>query len=220
MSSAAVVFLCVSAELTPGAPEQGGQSITRLSIALTVDRTKVVIDPETHEIREELRPTAEITRLTMLAKAAAGFVPARGDFIVVEAESFDKAQAIQRREQLVPSRVCSCSSLAPAGCPVIYCRRIATPEHAHACATSKCIGLDHVEATKTKVPIRPHGLQVSEDVRCQLECHDLIPGQARYLSRRDLLFTSTQQRRTGGCDMLNSTPFCSDPSEQRNVAAG
>ena len=96
-----VVLLCVSAELTPGAPEQGGQSIARLSIALTVDRTKIVIDPETHEIREELRPTAEITRLTMLAKAAAGFVPARGDFIVVEAESFDKAQAIQRREQAV-----------------------------------------------------------------------------------------------------------------------
>jgi flagellar M-ring protein FliF len=76
-------------------------SISRLSMALTVDQTKVVIDPDTREIREELRPDSEIQQLADLAQQAIGFDESRGDEKTVFSMPFDKTQEIQSREQAV-----------------------------------------------------------------------------------------------------------------------
>jgi flagellar M-ring protein FliF len=75
-------------------------SVSRLSMALTVDQTKVVIDPDTREIREELRPQEEINQLAALAQQAIGFVDNR-DEMTVFSMPFDKTQEIQAREQAV-----------------------------------------------------------------------------------------------------------------------
>lgn len=76
-------------------------TVSRLSMALTVDQTKVVIDPDTREIREELRPDSEIDQLSQLAMQAIGFDESRGDEKTVFSMPFDKTQEIQSREQAV-----------------------------------------------------------------------------------------------------------------------
>lgn len=76
-------------------------SIARLSMALTVDQTKVVIDPDTREILEIERPQEEIEQLRDLAKEAVGFNMERGDGVTVFSMPFDKTQEIQAREQAV-----------------------------------------------------------------------------------------------------------------------
>ncbi len=76
-------------------------AVSRLSMALTVDQTKVVIDPDTREIREELRPDSEILQLAELAQQAIGFDASRGDEKTVFSMPFDKTQEIQSREQAV-----------------------------------------------------------------------------------------------------------------------
>ena len=76
-------------------------AVSRLSMALTVDKTKVVIDPDTREIREELRPDSEITQLAELAQQAIGFDASRGDEKTVFSMPFDKTQEIQSSEQAV-----------------------------------------------------------------------------------------------------------------------
>jgi flagellar M-ring protein FliF len=75
--------------------------VSRLSMALTVDQTKVVIDQDTREIREELRPEEEIQQLAELAQQAIGYDEDRGDEMTVFAMPFDKTQEIQAREQAV-----------------------------------------------------------------------------------------------------------------------
>jgi flagellar biosynthesis/type III secretory pathway M-ring protein FliF/YscJ len=71
----------VIAELAPETRDQRGHPIARLSMALTVEETKVIIDPNT---REELRPAAEVANLMNIVTAAAGFDADRGDFISVQ----------------------------------------------------------------------------------------------------------------------------------------
>ena len=70
-------------------------TVGRLSIALTIDATKVVIDPDTRELAEVERSQNEIDRLADLAEKAAGFDPRRGDQISVYPMVFDKSQEIQ-----------------------------------------------------------------------------------------------------------------------------
>jgi len=76
-------------------------SVARLSMALTVDQTKVVIDPDTREITEVSRPQSEIDQLAALAMQAIGFDASRGDEKTVFPIIFDKTQEIQSREQAV-----------------------------------------------------------------------------------------------------------------------
>ena len=73
-------------------------TIAKLSMALTVDETKVVIDPDTEELEVVPRPQAEIQRLAELAQRAVGFDASRGDEIQVFAMPFDKTQEIQARK--------------------------------------------------------------------------------------------------------------------------
>ena len=77
-------------------------SIARLSMALTVDQTKVVIDPDTRAITEILRPQEEIDNLAALAMQAIGFDESRGDERTVFSMPFDKTQEIQSREKALP----------------------------------------------------------------------------------------------------------------------
>lgn len=90
----------VSAELQPGTEDMGA-TISRLSIALSVGQTKVVIDPTTREIGELLRPEAEIAELASLVMAAVGYDASRGDNISVNSMPFDRTQELQRREMAV-----------------------------------------------------------------------------------------------------------------------
>lgn len=73
-------------------------SIRRLSMALTIDKTRVVIDPEGNYI-EEQRADEEITQLRELAQQAIGMDETRGDAITVYPMAFDKTQEIRAREE-------------------------------------------------------------------------------------------------------------------------
>ena len=73
-------------------------SIQRMSMALTVDETKVVIDPTSGDYIEEPRPQSEIANLAELAREAVGFDETRGDHITVFAMPFDKTQELKARQ--------------------------------------------------------------------------------------------------------------------------
>ena len=72
--------------------------VHRLSMALTIDKTKVVINPGTEEPVEEDRPQEEIDNLAQLAMEAVGYDEGRGDQISVFPMTFDKTQDIQARK--------------------------------------------------------------------------------------------------------------------------
>lgn len=73
-------------------------TIQRLSMALTIDETKIVIDPNNpKEYIEEKRSKEEIDNLAQLAMDAVGFDEKRGDQITVFAMPFDKTQDIKAR---------------------------------------------------------------------------------------------------------------------------
>ena len=74
-------------------------SIDRISMALTVDKTKVVLDPETRDYVEEARKLEEIDQLAALAKEAIGYDEGRGDKMTVFAMEFDKTQEIRAKEE-------------------------------------------------------------------------------------------------------------------------
>ena len=73
--------------------------VNRLSMALTIDKTKVVINPDTEEPEEEDRPQDEIDALKQLAMEAVGYDEGRGDKIAVFPMSFDKSQDIQAKKE-------------------------------------------------------------------------------------------------------------------------
>ena len=74
-------------------------AVQRMSMALTVDETKVVIDPASGDYIEETRPKSEIDNLAELAREAVGFDAARGDHITVFAMPFDKTQELKARQE-------------------------------------------------------------------------------------------------------------------------
>ena len=74
-------------------------SVQRLSMALTVDKTKLVLNKETGEYIEEQRNPEEINSLAALAKKAIGLDDKRGDTIEVFPLHFDKTQEIQAKEE-------------------------------------------------------------------------------------------------------------------------
>ncbi len=73
-------------------------SVKRLSMALTIDKTKVIIDPEGNYV-EEVRPQEEINQLAELAEQAIGLDETRGDVVSVYPMAFDKTQEIRAREE-------------------------------------------------------------------------------------------------------------------------
>ena len=73
-------------------------SVKRLSMALTIDKTRVIIDPEGNYIEED-RADDEITQLRELAKQSIGLDEARGDAVTVYKMAFDKTQEIRAREE-------------------------------------------------------------------------------------------------------------------------
>jgi flagellar M-ring protein FliF len=78
-------------------------TIERLSMALTIDKTKAVFDDESGKYIEEMRPQDEIDNLAELAKNAVGFVVERGDEATIFAMPFDKTQelkALQEQEAM------------------------------------------------------------------------------------------------------------------------
>ncbi|MEE3257762.1 MAG: flagellar basal-body MS-ring/collar protein FliF [Candidatus Latescibacterota bacterium] len=75
-------------------------SVKRISMALTVDKTKVVQDAATQEYIEEDRSQEEIDQLAGLAEESIGLDRSRGDEITVFAMHFDKTQEIKAREDL------------------------------------------------------------------------------------------------------------------------
>ncbi len=75
--------------------------VSKLSMALTVDKTKVIHDVETNEFREVDRDEEEINRLEALAKQSIGFDETRGDEVTIFALRFDKSQEIQAKETAV-----------------------------------------------------------------------------------------------------------------------
>lgn len=84
----------IHAALTFGREEV---QVRRLNIALSVDQTKVVLDPERYEYIEVARTAEELERLSQLAIQAAGFDERRGDQIVVHAMPYDKTQELKAR---------------------------------------------------------------------------------------------------------------------------
>ncbi|MFH1570337.1 MAG: hypothetical protein ABIL09_20265 [Gemmatimonadota bacterium] len=70
-----------------------------LSMALSIDATKVTYDPASGRFVEIDRPPEEIEQLTELAKAAAGFAPGRHDQIAVMALRYDKSQEVEARRR-------------------------------------------------------------------------------------------------------------------------
>jgi len=75
-------------------------AIARMSMALTVDQTKVIIGEEGRAV-EQIRTPEEIQRLADLARQAVGFDAERGDEFTVFAMPFDKSQEIQARNKVV-----------------------------------------------------------------------------------------------------------------------
>lgn len=79
--------------------------IKRLTLAVGVDHTKVILNPQTDEVLEMIRPQEEIDLLLQLAESAAGFDSARGDESTVFGMPFDKtAQIIALTEQSTGQR--------------------------------------------------------------------------------------------------------------------
>lgn len=72
-------------------------AISRMSMALTVDETKVIIGEDGRAI-EQSRSAAEIQSLSELARQAVGYDETRGDNVTVFAMPFDKSQEIQARD--------------------------------------------------------------------------------------------------------------------------
>ena len=75
-------------------------AVERVSMALTIDKTKVVFDAAQAKYIEEERTEEEIAKLAGLAKEAVGLDEERGDEITVFAMNFDKTQEIQAKEEL------------------------------------------------------------------------------------------------------------------------
>jgi flagellar M-ring protein FliF len=75
-------------------------AVEKVSMALTIDKTKVVFDAAQAKYIEEERTEEEITKLAGLAKEAVGLDEERGDEITVFAMNFDKTQEIQAKEEL------------------------------------------------------------------------------------------------------------------------
>ena len=75
-------------------------AVHHVSIALTIDKTKVVFDAAQSKYIEEVRSQEEIDQLAGLAKKAVGLDERRGDEITVFAMNFDKTQEIQAKEEL------------------------------------------------------------------------------------------------------------------------
>ncbi len=72
-------------------------SVKRISMALTIDKTKVIIDPQGNYVEED-RPADEISKLAELAEDAIGLDQERGDVVTVYPMAFDKTQEIRARE--------------------------------------------------------------------------------------------------------------------------
>ncbi len=73
-------------------------SVKRISMALTIDKTKVIIDPQGNYVEED-RPTDEISKLAELAEDAIGLDQERGDVVTVYPMAFDKTQELRAREE-------------------------------------------------------------------------------------------------------------------------
>ncbi|MBI2505152.1 MAG: flagellar M-ring protein FliF [Candidatus Latescibacteria bacterium] len=73
-------------------------TIQRLTMALTIDKTKVVYDKDTDSYLEEDRSDSEIAQLASLAEGAVGFSRERGDQITIFAMPFDKTQELRARQ--------------------------------------------------------------------------------------------------------------------------
>ena len=73
-------------------------SVKRLSMALTIDETKSIRDPEGN-YTDELRPDSEIEQLRKLAMQAIGHNEERGDAVTVQKMAFDKTQENRAREE-------------------------------------------------------------------------------------------------------------------------
>ena len=74
-------------------------AVSRVSMALTIDKTKVVFNPDTQTYEEQDRPQQEIDQLAALAKEAVGYDEGRGDKMAVFPMSFDKSQELQSRQE-------------------------------------------------------------------------------------------------------------------------
>ncbi|MBM3277987.1 MAG: flagellar M-ring protein FliF [Candidatus Handelsmanbacteria bacterium] len=74
-------------------------TIERLTMALTIDKTKLIYDAETDVYIEEERTQTEIDQLSRLAEGAVGFNGERGDRLNIFAMRFDKTQELRAREQ-------------------------------------------------------------------------------------------------------------------------
>lgn len=75
-------------------------TVSRISMALTVDQTKVVYNSDTETYDVEDRTQAEIDQLRDLATAAVGIDGQRGDEVSVYSMPFDKSQEIQARKEV------------------------------------------------------------------------------------------------------------------------
>ncbi|MFT5087878.1 MAG: flagellar M-ring protein FliF [Candidatus Latescibacterota bacterium] len=73
-------------------------AVSRISMALTIDKTKVIINPNGQYVEED-RAVEEIQQLADLAKGAIGLDEGRGDEVTVFAMTFDKTQEIRAREE-------------------------------------------------------------------------------------------------------------------------
>jgi flagellar M-ring protein FliF len=71
--------------------------INRLSMALTIDKTKVVVDPESEDFTIQERTDEEIQQLAALAERAIGMDPQRGDLVEVFSMPFDKTEELTQR---------------------------------------------------------------------------------------------------------------------------
>jgi flagellar M-ring protein FliF len=74
-------------------------TVQRMSMALTIDETRMVVDPSNKEYIEEKRPKDEIDNLAKLAREAVGFDERRNDQMTVIALPFDKSQEIKNRQE-------------------------------------------------------------------------------------------------------------------------
>jgi len=72
-------------------------AVERITMALTIDKTKVVYDQETGEYIEQERSDTEINQLADLARGAVGYVEGR-DQITIFAMPFDKTQELRARQ--------------------------------------------------------------------------------------------------------------------------
>ena len=76
--------------------------ISKLTMALTVDATKVVpVEGQPGQFEEAEREAEEIDQLKQLAEQAVGFDETRGDQVTVFALRFDKSQELQAKEEAV-----------------------------------------------------------------------------------------------------------------------